>query len=537
MADKKPSVFRFRLPWLLQPALATPPASTPEPPRTTTVQTSVASTSASRPPFRPPGRAPAPVTPPTTIPTSRLPPQSAPSPVSVESPPPPPPPPRPPVEAKPPVPKSPIAKTLDPVATRSTKETQNATGGAPTIETTGPATPPQKPPSFRPRSPPQPSSPAKPDSQPSSPSRRGTQFRDTSPPVSPSRMPTPPRTDSKPLSPSRLATQPRVPTNPSSPAGEASKSRPISQPTSPVHVQPPPPPPPPPPAPTMTTSAVQDASVNHGAQPRLSKSIPDTTPEIKSSNHTTHEKFSVHTYHVPLGDDLDIDAKSKEMTELKGPQTKSMNSHSMEAKRKPKPMTSTQAPLHKEIKNDISKFIHKVATSSSKQSMDEKPGSIITLAGDNKGASMHLGSDPNKREAPINIQRSYKLDSAINGEGTSNGEKSQKDSRSSEDQETKAIVNSNIQGINNSIMFNSSVTERNPGVHLAFSRTLANMDSKIENTEPMEIYKAEADISPSETVVYDPTIERSLGGFFMESMDSEPDDPEMFAKEYEIEVL
>ncbi|KAI3518614.1 hypothetical protein L1887_07419 [Cichorium endivia] len=29
---------------------------------------------------------------------------------------------------------------------------------------------------------------------------------------------------------------------------------------------------------------------------------------------------------------------------------------------------------------------------------------------------MHLGADPNKREAPINIQRSYKLDSAINGE-------------------------------------------------------------------------------------------------------------------------
>ncbi|KAL7605066.1 hypothetical protein Lser_V15G18705 [Lactuca serriola] len=626
MAQNKPSGFRFRLPWLLQPALATPPATAPEPPRTT-VQTAVASTSAPKPPFRPAGRAPPRATPqstssPVSVTSTPLPPSQ---PVSVAPPPPPPPPPpSPPVEVKSPVPNSPIAKVIEPVATRSTKETQttSTTPTSRTIETTGPATPPQKPPSVRPPSPPQPSSPAKPGSQPSSPSRIATKYRDSSPPVSPSRMPaSPPRADSKPLSPSRLAThvrskpsspsgeppqtraisqptspvhvqpppspplspsrlatQPHVRSKPSSPSGEPPQTRAISQPMSPVHVQPPPSPPlspsrlatqpdvrskpsspsgeppqppaisqptspvhvqpppspPPPVTPTITRrTAVQEVSVNHGAQPPLSTSKPDDTKEIKKSTEITNEKFPVDSYHVH-----GADAKPKEMTEVKGAQTKSMNTqHSMEAiSPKQKQKVAAQVPLHREIKDDITKFIHKMATSHPKQSMDEKPASVITLAGDNKGASMHLGSDTKKKGA-IDIQRGYKLDDIINGEGGSKGNKSPRESKASEDEEMKAIVNSNIQGINNSIMFNSSVTERNPGVHLAFSRTSAKNDSNIEKGEQMEMYKAEADITPPETLVYDPTTGRSIGGFFLEPTDSEPDDLEMFAGNYEIEVL
>ncbi|CAH1422261.1 unnamed protein product [Lactuca virosa] len=588
MAQNKPSGFRFRLPWLLQPALATPPATAPEPPRTT-VQTAVASTSAPKPPFRPAGRAPPRATPqstssPVSVTSTPLPPSQ---PVSVAPPPPPPPPPPPsppPVEVKSPVANSPIAKVIEPVATRSTKETQttSSTPTARTIETTGPATPPQKPPSVRPPSPPQPSSPAKPGSQPSSPSRTGTKFRDSSPPVSPSRMPaSPPRADSKPLSPSRLATQPHVRSKPSSPSGEPPQTRAISQPTSPVnvqkppspplspsrlatqphvrskpsspsgeppqtgaisqptspvHVQPPPSPPPPPPVtPTITRrTAVQEVSVNHDAQPPLSTSKPDDTKEIKKFTEITNENFPVDSYHVH-----GADAKPIEMTEVKGAQTKSMNNlHSMEAiSPKQKQKVAAHVPLHREIKDDITKFIHKMATSHPKQSMDEKPASVITLAGDNKGASMHLGSHAKKKEGAIDIQRGYKLDAIINGEGSSKGKKSARESKASEDEEMKAIVNSNIQGINNSIMFNSYVTERNPGVHLAFSRTLAKTDSNIEKAEPMEMYKAEADITPPETLVYDPTTGRSLGGFFLEPTDSEPDDLEMFAGNYEIEVL
>ncbi|KAL4584307.1 hypothetical protein LXL04_008903 [Taraxacum kok-saghyz] len=609
MAQNKHSGFRFRLPWLLQPALAPPPATATETPRTT-VQTSVASTSAPKPPFRPPGRAPPP-----TIATPRAPPQPASTPVSVESPPSPPPPPPPPIEAKLSVPKSPIAKTIDSVASRSTKEAQTTTGTAQTIKTTGPApaTPPaQRSPSFRPPSPPQPSSPAKVDSQPSSPSRTGTilressppvspsradpkpsspavarwatqlqpsspekqdskpsspsrtgtilressppvspsradpkpssparwatqlqpsspakqdskpsspsrtdaKFRDSSPPASPSRTPAPPRADSKPPSPSRLATRPYFATKPSSPSSEPKQSRAVSQPTSPVHVQPPPPPPPPA-APTMTTRAVEEAPVNHGAQPSWSTSKPDDTPEIKRSTEITHEKFPVNSYHF----DLATDSKTKENSEMKGAQSKSMNPHSnsMEVKSpKPKQKLGTQVPLHREIKDDISKFIYRMATNPPKQSMDEKPASIITLAGDNKGATMHLGPDANKRVGPIDIHRGYKLDAIINGEGSSNGKKSQRDSKASEDQESKAIVNSNIQGVNNSIMFNSSVTERNPGVHLSFSRTLANTDSMMENTEAMEMYKAEVDITPPDTLVYDPTLEMVTGEYEIE---------------------
>ncbi|KAI3814667.1 hypothetical protein L1987_14310 [Smallanthus sonchifolius] len=80
------------------------------------------------------------------------------------------------------------------------------------------------------------------------------------------------------------------------------------------------------------------------------------------------------------------------------------------------------------------------------------------------------------------IKRGYKLNSdttAHDGDGSS-----QRDSNASENKKPKAIVNSNIQGINNSMMFNSSVTERNPGVHLGFYRDLSSInDSMMKNTD------------------------------------------------------
>ena len=54
-----------------------------------------------------------------------------------------------------------------------------------------------------------------------------------------------------------------------------------------------------------------------------------------------------------------------------------------------------KAPLQKEIKEDISKFIEKVATSHPIDSIDDidTAFSVITLAGDNRGATMHVGDN------------------------------------------------------------------------------------------------------------------------------------------------
>lgn len=116
-----------------------------------------------------------------------------------------------------------------------------------------------------------------------------------------------------------------------------------------------------------------------------------------------------------------------------------------------------------------------------KISDSEKLGmSVITLAGDNKGAVMELSPSRNKKHSITNPHSLHK-----NGNYAklrSEGEKSSSDEegRSKKEKDEKAMVmpsppmtayvNSNVQGVNNSIFFNGSSTNRNPGVHLSINR-------------------------------------------------------------------
>ncbi|GLJ54498.1 hypothetical protein SUGI_1170480 [Cryptomeria japonica] len=77
------------------------------------------------------------------------------------------------------------------------------------------------------------------------------------------------------------------------------------------------------------------------------------------------------------------------------------------------------------------------------ESEEEKKGGVgvITLGGNNEGATM-------------NVQGSLKND----GEDKSMAE--------TQDESAEHLVNSNVQSVNNSIMFESSSEHRDPGVHL-----------------------------------------------------------------------
>ncbi|KAI3726754.1 hypothetical protein L1987_66558 [Smallanthus sonchifolius] len=541
MAEKKPSGFRFRLPWLLQPAL-TPTREPPtQPPRSTT-QTSVTSTPAQRRPFRPPGIAPAPpAAAPTTVATTapfspkRSPPQSAASP------------PQPSVSSKSSVPKSPTAKTIEPLATQPANETQATT------ETLVPATPPQTPPFSPPRqtqsqssptqnSPPPPSiSPN--SSEPKSPIAKTTEpvaaqpAKETqtttetistiatavpstpplSPPTEAQSQPNPPQISPPPL-PS-VSPKSSVPKYPTAKTIEPLATQPAKE--------------------TQATTETPGPAIPHRVPPfspprqgQSQPSPPQTPPPTKQSSpptKTTSEVSEIKSSTEITGE------KPREITKVKGTQTKSMDSHSTDLKsQKPKLKTATRVPLHREIKDDVSKSIHKITTSSAKQSTDEKPASVITIAGTNTGALMHLGLDVIKRGYKLNSDTTAH-DSAINGD-----ESTQRDSEAGENKKPKAIVNSNIQGINNSVMFNSSVTERNPGVHLGFYRDLANInDSIMKNTESIEMQRAEVNITSPQKLVYDPTTGGSPGGALTEPSECEfeEDDPETSGKGYEIEVL
>lgn len=173
-----------------------------------------------------------------------------------------------------------------------------------------------------------------------------------------------------------------------------------------------------------------------------------------------------------------------------------------------------------------------MATTHPKNRMDEKPVSIITIAGENRGASMHLGSESARREGTIHIRRGYKINPDESGDTTTDGEESSKgkrlkDSIIREDKATKAYVNSNNQGVNNSIVFNSSIAQRNPGVHLALTRYLPESIKSNNKTESLEARKAEFNIIPAQKLTYEPTVRRRcLRGLFLEPSDSDDDNPE-----------
>ncbi|KAL1539541.1 hypothetical protein AAHA92_24008 [Salvia divinorum] len=182
----------------------------------------------------------------------------------------------------------------------------------------------------------------------------------------------------------------------------------------------------------------------------------------------------------------------------------------------------------KNIRSDMSKFAKEIADGEPKNVISDRPVSVITLVGENRGASMHMESDPSKRERPIHIHRSYKSnpdqspEATTDGEESSQGKKSEND-RCMEDQPSEAYVNNNAQGINNSIVFNTSIVEGSPGVHMVVSHQ--PIWSKDETSLP-EARKAEVNTSRAEKLTYQPTIRRRcLRGLLLETSDSDKENP------------
>lgn len=123
-----------------------------------------------------------------------------------------------------------------------------------------------------------------------------------------------------------------------------------------------------------------------------------------------------------------------------------------------------------------------------KISSDSEDGGmrVITIAGENKGAFMEVIRSPNKKhvfegnpqylnksgnhKSYGNVWGSHSSSSSSSGEeGNPKKDKSHKE-RSKLSPPMSTFMNSNVQGVNNSIVYNSSCTHHDPGVHLAMSR-------------------------------------------------------------------
>ena len=110
---------------------------------------------------------------------------------------------------------------------------------------------------------------------------------------------------------------------------------------------------------------------------------------------------------------------------------------------------------------------------------------VVTLAGDNKGAVMELSPGASRKKYDSGQHFWGK-----NGQKLGSHEKEEEDGRHSDDGGIKngrgemgrsklvaapqppvdAFVNSNVQGVNNSIVYNCTYGNRDPGVHLSVSR-------------------------------------------------------------------
>lgn len=148
--------------------------------------------------------------------------------------------------------------------------------------------------------------------------------------------------------------------------------------------------------------------------------------------------------------------------------------------------------IHAHIAKQEDKIIRKKFSSDS----EEAPGMrVITLAGENKGAQMELIRSPNKHHEQRGEHSHYLYKKGNNGKvaQTIGNHESDKSYSSSSGEEGKAkmkdkihhrgnkagqssqlplssFTNSNVQGVNNSIMYNTSCTHHDPGVHIALAR-------------------------------------------------------------------
>ncbi|XP_060208229.1 vegetative cell wall protein gp1 [Lycium barbarum] len=109
---------------------------------------------------------------------------------------------------------------------------------------------------------------------------------------------------------------------------------------------------------------------------------------------------------------------------------------------------------------------------SNSDTTDDFGMSVLTLAGENKGAIMEL-SPSRKTYSPQSLQKkgSPKAWSSEDDEEKSGSESGRKGDRmQNKSLPMNAFMNSNVQGINNSILHNASCTHHDPGVHLVFGR-------------------------------------------------------------------
>ncbi|XP_038886773.1 flocculation protein FLO11 [Benincasa hispida] len=270
---------------------------------------------------------------------------------------------------------------------------------------------------------------------------------------------------------------------------------------------------------------------------KASKNKSETKEELSSKNtsnpHSNQDSFenptkSDQTIENSLDFSLESQAESRETEEELAKTTNALQTKASRSTliTSSKIHPSFEPEQQEESMDDSSKAFQKLNI---KYSDEENPKSFTTLIGQNKGSSMHLVSGEAKSESSIHIHRQYKSNPDQSPKCSTEIEgnfinETQEDSRTEENPPSVEIyINLNVQGINNSIMCNTSFTENDPGIKLKLSRETIKSEDELESHHAR---KAEYSAKPAEKVTYEPRVRRRcLRGMLMESSDSEVENP------------
>ncbi|KAJ0962881.1 hypothetical protein J5N97_028003 [Dioscorea zingiberensis] len=186
------------------------------------------------------------------------------------------------------------------------------------------------------------------------------------------------------------------------------------------------------------------------------------------------------------------------------------------------PPTGERTTFQAEIKEGISKLAEKLSIGHSELLGNGNGVMIVTLAGDNKGASMVIGYDSLTKDGSSHVHKE--------AEANKNSNKNRKEGSTDARDEIPVIsarVNSNVQSINNSLLHESSCSEENPGVHLVFSSKPTMPVKTNGKPETIDTVKTIPKTAQAQKLTYTPRVRRRcLRGLLLEPSESDQEDPQ-----------
>ncbi|KAI3787429.1 hypothetical protein L1987_41891 [Smallanthus sonchifolius] len=290
------------------------------------------------------------------------------------------------------------------------------------------------------------------------------------PPQQPTPTPSPPRPTLSPVPATNVVEPPALPTPP--PSFSAPSTLPSRQPPSKAATGSPPPST----IPVSTTRAVTPPS----SPPKIFKPLQQTPPANLVTRQASPPSVSPpkksHLIPSPPKNISPLvlpSLKQKPFDDNSSPEYNQKTIHVQETKEKPK----TSSTVFNGGGVHAHNFTRKPETHKKHWDSEDAGKNIITIAGENKGAIMNITPFSDKQHNFGNNR--HKPTTSNNGETDSEAKNK---NQNSDSLLKTSFLNSNVQGVNNSIIFNCSISHHDPGIHLTLS-TKSDRDSGFHSKE------------------------------------------------------